>query len=60
MFNFIYHFIFIIATIIILLKAISYGIYEIKNEKNKHGGIAVISFSVLVTLFVNFVVWFRL
>ena len=55
MFNYIYNFIFTI----IMLKAIAYGLYEINNEKNKHGGIAIISFSVLVTLFVNIVVWIR-
>lgn len=59
MFNYIYNFIFIFASTIIMLKAIAYGLYEINNEKNKHGGIAIISFSVLVTLFVNIVVWIR-
>ena len=59
MFNFIYNFIFIFASALILIKAIAYGLYEIKNENNKSGGIAVISFSVLVTIFVNVVVLIR-
>ncbi|MBR0350398.1 MAG: hypothetical protein IJH76_00995 [Clostridia bacterium] len=59
MFNMIYNFIFIIASILILIKAIAYGLYEIKNENNKSGGITIICFSVLVTIFVNIVVFFR-
>lgn len=59
MFNFIYNFVFLISSIIIFLKAVFYAIYEIKNEKNKNGGIAVISFSLLVTVFVNIVIWVR-
>lgn len=57
--NFLYHFIFIIVTIFILLKTIFYGIYEINTEKNKSGGIAVICFSVLVIVFANVVVFMR-
>lgn len=57
--NFLYHFIFIIVTIFILLKTIFYGIYEINTEKNKSGGIAVICFSVLVIVFANVVMFMR-
>lgn len=57
MFNFIYDCIFTIATIYILIKSISYAIYEIKSENNKFGGVSIISFSVLVTLFANFIIW---
>lgn len=47
----IYDFLFIITSIFILFKAIGYGIYEIKELKNKSGGIAVITFSTLVVIF---------
>lgn len=57
--NFLYHFIFIIFTIFILIKTIFYGMYEINTENNKSGGIAVICFSVLVILFTNVIVFFR-
>ena len=59
MFNIVYIFIFIFISFIILLKAISYGLYEIRNENNKYGGITVICFSILVTIFVNIVVLIR-
>ena len=59
MFNFIYNFVFLVSSIFILFKAISYGFYEFKNENNKYGGIAVIAFSLLVTIFVNLVIWIR-
>lgn len=57
--NFLYHSIFIIVTIFILLKTIFYGIYEINTENNKSGGIAVICFSILVIIFANIIVFFR-
>ena len=59
MFNFIFDAIFAFASFYILIKAIAYGIYEINTEKNKSGGIGVISFSVLVTIFVNIIIWIK-
>lgn len=47
----IYDFLFIITSIFILFKVIGYGIYEIKEMQNKVGGITVITFSTLVTIF---------
>lgn len=47
----IYDFLFIITSIFILFKVIGYGIYEIKEMKNKSGGITVIAFSTLVVVF---------
>lgn len=47
----IYDFLFIITSIFILFKVIGYGIYEIKEVKNKTAGITVITFSTLVTIF---------
>lgn len=47
----IYNFLFIITSIFILFKVIGYGIYEIKEMKNKSGGIAVITFSTIVVIF---------
>ena len=47
----IYDFLFIITSIFILFKVIGYGIYEIKEMKNKVGGITVITFSTLVVIF---------
>ena len=46
----IYDFLFIITSIFILFKVIGYGIYEIKEMKNKTGGITVITFSSIVVL----------
>lgn len=57
--NFIYHFTFIVVTIFILIKTISYGLYEINNQNNKSGGIAVICFSILVIIFTNILVYLR-
>lgn len=57
--NFLFHFIFIIITVFILIKTIFYGIYEINTENNKSGGIAIICFSVLVVVFSNIIVFFR-
>lgn len=57
MFNFVYDFIFTVISLIILVKSIAYGIYEIKTENNKSGGISVITFSIFVVIFVNFIIW---
>ena len=52
-----YHILFSIFTIYVLINSISYGVYEIKKEKNKTGGIAVISFNVFSVIFSNIMVW---
>lgn len=56
---FIYDFLFMIASILILFKAIGYGIYEIKEMKNKSGGISIISISILITIFFNLIIFFK-
>ena len=57
--SFFYHFTFIILTAFILIKTISYGLYEINNQDNKSGGISVILFSIFVIIFANVIVFFR-
>lgn len=53
----IYDFLFIITSIFILFKVIGYGIYEIKEMKNKSGGITIITFSCLITiLFITMII----
>lgn len=53
----IYHILFLIISLYILLKTIGYGLYEINTVKNKSGGIVVIIFSILVVIFSNIFVW---
>lgn len=55
----IYFIIFLIITLYILLKTIGYAIYEIKEQNNKIGGIVIISFSILVVIFVNIMMLIR-
>ena len=55
----IYFIVFLIITLYILLKAIGYAIYEIKEQNNKIGGIVIISFSTLVVIFVNIMMLIR-
>ena len=57
--NIIYDLIFLLISIFILLKAIGYAIYEIKELNNKVGGITIISFSILVIIFANIMMWIR-
>lgn len=54
-----YHIVFVIITIFILLKIIFYGLYEINTQNNKSGGIAIICFSILVIIFTNIIVFLR-
>lgn len=60
MLTLIFRFLFLFFTIFILLKTVFYGLYEIKTQNNKSGGIGVIVFSVLTTIFVNIVIFFKL
>lgn len=41
---------FVIVNIFIFIKVLAYGLYEIKQENNKFGGITVIIFSLLVAV----------
>lgn len=55
----IYNLIFLFITIFILLKVIGYAIYEIQKLDNKVGGITIISFSSLVVIFANVMMWIK-
>ncbi|MGN1297778.1 MAG: hypothetical protein ACI4VH_05065 [Clostridia bacterium] len=57
MMNIIYNLIFLLISVFILLKAVGYAIYEIKELNNKVGGITIISFSILVVIFANIIMW---
>lgn len=49
----------IILSIYTILKTISYGIYEIKTNENKSGGIAVIAVSILSAILCDVIVYLR-
>ena len=55
----IYDLIFLVITIFILLKVIGYALYEIKELNNKAGGITIISFSSLVVIITNIMMWIK-
>ena len=52
-----YHIAFLTVSIYVLFQSISYGIYEMKTEKNKFGGHLVIWTTVFIVIFDNIVVW---
>ena len=52
-----YHIVFTIFTIYVLIESIYYFIFEYKNQKNKFGGICIITFSIFCVLFSNIIVW---
>lgn len=57
LFNLVYHVLFFLLSLFILLKTIGYAFYEINTLKNKIGGIVVIAFSLLVVIFSNVMIW---
>lgn len=57
MLNIVYHVLFLLFSIYILIESIIYSIYEIKNEKNIFGGVSVVAFSVFCVIFGNIAVW---
>lgn len=48
-----------ILSIVIGIKTVSYGIYEIKENKNTFGGIFVIAIAAISTILPNVVVYFN-
>ncbi len=52
-----YHILFLFFTIYVLVYSISYGLYEIKQEKNSFGGSLVIAFTIFSVIFSNIMVW---
>ena len=52
-----YHITFLLLSLYVLVKSISYGIYEITEEKNKFGGHLVIWVTLFIVIFDNVVVW---
>lgn len=59
MINIFYHFLFLVFSVFVLLKAVFYALYEIKTQNNKTGGIAVICFTIVVLVFSNIVVFLK-
>ena len=53
----IYHILFSIFTIYVLINSSSYGLYEINGENNKTGGITIIAFTIFSVIFSNIMVW---
>ena len=52
-------FLVLILSIIIFIKTTSYGIYELKENNNKTGGIVVIGIAALSLILPNVVVYIR-
>ena len=50
MFDSLQFILFVVVIIFIFLKVVAYGLYEIKQENNKFGGITVIVFSLVVSI----------
>ena len=53
----IYHVLFLLISVFICLKTIGYALYEINTLNNKLVGISIITFSILVVIFANVMVW---
>lgn len=48
-----------ILSIIIFIKTFSYGLYELKTNKNKTAGITLFSFAFLALIFPNLIIFIR-
>ncbi len=57
MLDIVYHVLFLLFTLYVLVESIVYAIDEIKNEKNTFGGVSVILFNSFCVVFSNIVVW---
>ena len=52
-------FLVLILSVIIFIKTTSYGLYELKENNNKIGGITVIAIAAISLIFPNIVIYFR-
>lgn len=50
MLYFIQYLLIILFTVYVFTKSLAYGLYEIKSQNNKYGGISVIVFSFIVCI----------
>mgnify|MGYP004639715707 FL=1 len=57
MLNVMFRIIFILSSLFIFGNTVSYGLYEIKQEKNTYGGVLVIVFSIFCIIFSNAVIF---
>ncbi len=48
---------FLFFSIILGARTIAYGIYEIRQNKNKAGGISFIVFCLITIIFCNIAIW---
>ena len=53
----IFNVIFSLTTVFIFFRSVAYGIYEIKNEKNKIGGFFFILLALFAIVFSNIMMW---
>jgi len=49
----------VFLSIWIFIKTLCYGIYEIKNNSNKPGGITIIIISIISLIFPNIIIYVR-
>jgi len=49
----------VFLSIWIFIKTLCYGIYEIKNNSNKPGGITIIIISIISLIFPNIMIYIR-
>ena len=53
MYNLFYYIVLLIYSIYVFINIIAYSIYEIKEQNNKSGAIAIIAFSAFVIILCN-------
>ena len=56
----IYRTLYIIFSIYLLVRSISYSIYEYKNEENKYGSICFLLLVIFTIIFSNIYVFFNI
>ncbi len=57
MITIIFHIVFLLFSLFVLLQSISYSIYEYKTEKNHYGSIFFIIFTLFCVIYSNFIIW---
>ena len=55
--NLFFNLLFLVFSVFVGIRAIAYGVYEIRQNGNKIGGVSFILFCLAAVLFCNLVVW---
>lgn len=53
----VFNLLFLVFSVFVGIRSFAYGVYEVRQNGNKVGGVAFIAFCLVAVLFCNVMVW---